>query len=40
LNLNNTKHYRPYKLQWLSKYREIKVNKQVLISIFIGRYND
>ncbi|GKV00606.1 hypothetical protein SLEP1_g13273 [Rubroshorea leprosula] len=33
-------HLRPYKLQWLNDYGEIKVNKQVLVSFSIGRYKD
>lgn len=31
LNLLITKQPRCYKLQWLNEYREVKVNKQVLI---------
>jgi len=31
---------KPYKLQWLSKDREIMVNKQVLITFAIGKYKD
>ena len=40
LNLPTLKHPRPYKLQWLNDCREIKVNKQVLISFSIGKYKD
>jgi hypothetical protein len=40
LNLNTMKHPKPYKLQWLNKYDEVKVTKQELISFFIGRYSD
>ncbi|GKV11635.1 hypothetical protein SLEP1_g22875 [Rubroshorea leprosula] len=32
------KHPRPYKLKWLNDCGEIKVNKQVLVSFSIGRY--
>jgi len=31
LGLSTISHANPYKLQWLSKEREIMVNKQVLI---------
>ena len=34
------KHSRPYKLQWLNDYGEVKVNRQVLVSFSIGRYKD
>ena len=40
LNFNTTKHYKPYKLRLLNGYGEVKVYKQVLVSFFIGRYND
>jgi hypothetical protein len=40
LNLSTTKHHKPYKLQWLNKYREVKVNEKVLVSFFIRRYSD
>ena len=40
LNLPIIKHTRPYKLQWLNEYGEVKVNKQVLISFSIGRYSN
>ena len=35
-----SKHPRPYKLQWLNDCREVRVNKQVLISFCIGKYED
>ena len=38
LNLPTLKHPRPYKLQWLNNCREVKENKQVLVSFSIGRY--
>ena len=40
LNLPTLKHPRPYKLQWLNDYGDVKVNKQVLVSFSIGRYKD
>ena len=40
LNLQTTKHPRPYKLQWLSDVGEVKVDKQVLVSFVIGKYKD
>ena len=33
-------HPRPYKLQWLNDSGEVKVNKQVLVSFQIGKYED
>jgi len=39
-NLPTLKHPRPYKLQWLNDYGEVKVNKLVLISFSIGKYKD
>ena len=35
-----SKHPRPYKLQWLNDSGEVRVNKQVLISFSIGKYED
>ena len=40
LNLKPLKHPRPYKLQWLNDCGEVKVNKQVPVSFYIGRYKD
>ncbi|KAJ4715126.1 Transposon Ty3-I Gag-Pol polyprotein [Melia azedarach] len=40
LNLNTIKHHKPFKLQWLNECGEIRVTKQVLISFFIGKYED
>jgi len=40
LGLPTISHVKPYKLQWLSKEREIMVNKQVLITFPIGKYKD
>ncbi|RDX93950.1 hypothetical protein CR513_23724, partial [Mucuna pruriens] len=40
INLQTTKHPRPYKLQWLSNIGEVKVDKQVLVSFAIGNYKD
>ena len=40
LGLQTTKHPRPYRLQWLNDSGEVKVNKQVLVSFSIGRYED
>ena len=38
LNLKTFKHLRSYKLQWLNDFGDVKLNKQVMISFFIGRY--
>ena len=35
-----SKHPRPYKLQWLNGSGEVRVNKQVLVSFSIGKYED
>jgi hypothetical protein len=40
LNLHSTKHLIPYKLHWLNNGDEVKVNKQVLVAFFIGKYCD
>ena len=40
LNLPTLKHLRPDKLQWLNDCGVVKVNRQVLVSFSIGRYND
>ena len=40
LGLPLLKHPRPYKLQWLNKCGEVKINKQVLVNFAIGRYCD
>ena len=40
LGLPTSKQPRPYKLQWLNDSGEVRVNKQVLISFRIGKYND
>ena len=40
LGLPTIKHPRPYKLQWLNDSGEIRVNRQVLVSFRIGRYED
>ena len=40
LGLQTTKHPRPYRLPWLNDSGEVKVNKQVLVSFSIGRYED
>jgi hypothetical protein len=40
LNLSCIKHPRPYRLQWLNEYGEVKVTKQVLITFAIGKYSD
>jgi hypothetical protein len=40
LGLPMVKHPRPYKLQWLNGNGEIRVNKQVLVSFRIGKYED
>jgi len=40
LGLPTIFHAKPYKLQWLSEYGEIIVNKQVLIAFSIGKYKN
>jgi hypothetical protein len=40
LNLICIKHPRPYRLQWLNEWGEVKVTKQVLITFAIGMYSD
>lgn len=40
LCLKCEKHPRPYKLQWLNDYGEVKVIKQVIIPFSIGKYVD
>ncbi|KAH9724543.1 hypothetical protein KPL70_007525 [Citrus sinensis] len=40
LGLPTFKHPRPYKLQWLNDSGEVKVNKQVLVTFQIGKYED
>ena len=40
LGLPTLKHPWPYKLQWLNDSGEVKVNKQVLVTFRIGKYED
>ena len=40
LGMPTSKHPRPYKLQWLNDSREVRVNKQLLVSFSIGKYED
>ena len=40
LGLPTTSHPRPYKLQWFNDGGEVRVNKQVLVSFQVGRYED
>ena len=40
LGMATCKHPRPYKLQWLNDSGEVRVNKQVLVSFSIGKYED
>jgi hypothetical protein len=40
LNLNTSKHVKPYKLQWLNEYGEVRMTKQVLVSFTIGKFKD
>ena len=40
LNLPTSEHPRPYKLQWLNNNGAVRVLKQVLVSLRIGRYKD
>jgi hypothetical protein len=40
LNLSCIKHPRPYRLQWLNDCGEVRVTKQVLIVLAIGKYSN
>ncbi|RDX91862.1 Retrovirus-related Pol polyprotein from transposon 17.6, partial [Mucuna pruriens] len=40
INLQIAKHLRPYKLQWLSNIKEVKVDKQVSVPFAIENYKD
>ena len=40
LNLDTKPHPRPYRLQWLSEFEEVKVTHQVEVCVTIGRYNE
>jgi hypothetical protein len=40
LALTTLKHPRPYRLQWLNDCGEIKVTRQVMVAISIGKYED
>ena len=40
LGLLTTSIPRPYKLQWFNDGEEVRVNKQVLVSFQVGRYED
>ena len=40
LNLICIKHNRPYRLQWLNEYGEVKVTKKVSIVFEIGKYSN
>ncbi|XP_048228263.1 uncharacterized protein LOC125369536, partial [Ricinus communis] len=40
LDFSALAHPRPYKLQWVNDYGDIKVTKQVLVSFSIGCYKD
>ena len=40
LGLKTTPHPKPYKLQWLSDNGELVVDKQVLLTFFIGKHVD
>ena len=40
LQLPTLKYPIPYKLQWLNDSREVRVQKQVLVSASIGKYHD
>ena len=40
LGLPTTSQPRPYKLQWFNDGGEVRVNKQVLVSFQVGRYED
>ncbi|XP_035546592.1 uncharacterized protein LOC109014453 [Juglans regia] len=40
LALTTLKHPQPYRLQWLNECGEIKVTRQVLVALSIGKYED
>jgi hypothetical protein len=40
LALTTLKHPHPYRLQWLNECGEIKVTRQVLVALSIGKYED
>uniref|UniRef100_A0A2N9H7E7 RNA-directed DNA polymerase n=1 Tax=Fagus sylvatica TaxID=28930 RepID=A0A2N9H7E7_FAGSY len=40
LALTTLKHSHPYRLQWLNECGEIKVTRQVLVALSIGKYED
>ena len=40
LALTTLKHSHPYRLQWLKECGEIKVTRQVLVALSIGKYED
>ena len=40
LALHTMRHPKPYKLQWHNECGEVKVNRQVLVSFSIGKYED
>ncbi|RDY06563.1 hypothetical protein CR513_09440, partial [Mucuna pruriens] len=40
INLQTTKHTKPYKLQWLSNIGEVKVDKQVSVPFSIENYKE
>ena len=40
LGLATTSHPRPYKLQWFNDGGEVRVNRQVLVTFRVGKYED
>lgn len=38
--MEEKKHHKPYKLQWLNEEGEMKVKKQVVVPLSIGKYED
>jgi hypothetical protein len=40
LALTTLKHPLPYRLQWLNECGEVKVTRQVLVALSIGKYED
>ena len=40
LGLSTIMHKRPYQLQWLNECGVVKVNKQVLLTFLVGKYED
>lgn len=40
LNLERSKHHRPYRLRWLNDMVELKITYQVIVPFSVGHYHD